>query len=263
MAFSFEYWYVFPAAVFVAIVANASGFSGGVLFQPFFNFVLQLPLGQSIATGIATETFGMSSGAYRYHRMRQIDRKAVTKTLPAIIVGVFAGLFIFCYAPSALLRLIVGLVVAAIAIRQLVFVGRRRVGVHLTANLIALGRRRWTSFMAGVFSASTGTGVAELHQPLFEQTGGLRTKRANATAIAVEAIADWTITLVNLTLGNLRFDVLVFSVSGVLLGAQVGAIISPYMPDRLLKTIFSLCVLSIGLVYVVTSLKSLTFSFGH
>lgn len=254
MEFSFQYWYVFPAAVFVAIVANASGFSGGVLFQPFFNFVLQLPMGQSIATGIATETMGMSSGAYRYHRMKQIDRKAVIKTLPPIIAGVFAGLFIFCYAPRLLLRMIVGLVVAAVAIRQLVFISRRRVGVHRNANLLAIGRRRPTSFIAGVFSACTGTGVAELHQPLFEQTGGLRTKCANATAIAVEAIADWTITLVNLSLGNLRFDVLIFSVSGVLLGAQIGAMISPYVPDRLLKTIFSLCVLSIGFFYVITSL---------
>ena len=255
MEFSLDYWYVFPSAVFVAIVANASGFSGGVLFQPFFNFVLQLPLGQSIATGIATETMGMSSGAYRYHRMKQIDKKAVTKTLPAIIVGVFAGIFIFCYAPRLLLRMIVGVVVAAIAIRQLLFVSQHRVGVYRNTNLVALGRRRWTSFIAGVFSACTGTGVAELHQPLFEQTGGLRTKSANATAIAVEAIADWTITLVNLSLGNLRFDVLVFSVSGVLIGAQLGAAISPYVPDRLLKTIFSLCVLSIGLIYIITSLK--------
>ena len=260
--FSLEYWYVFPAAVFVATIANASGFSGGVLFQPFFNFVLHLPMGQSIATGIATETIGMSSGAYRYQRMKQIDWKAVMKTLPPIIVGVFAGLFIFCYAPRLLLRMIVGLVVAAIAIRQLVFVSQRSLGIHRHANLAALGRRRSTSFVAGVFSACTGTGVAELHQPLFEQTGGLRTKSANATAIAVEAIADWTITLVNLSLGNLRFDVLVFSVSGVLLGAQLGAVISPCVPDRLLKTVFSLCVLSIGLIYVITSLKSFLWGFN-
>ena len=73
----------------------------------------------------------------------------------------------------------------------------------------------------------------------------------------MEAIADWTITLVNLSLGNLRFDVLVFSVSGVLIGAQVGAAISPYVPDRLLKTVFSLCVLSIGFVYIITSLNML------
>ena len=39
---SFEYWYVFPVAIVVAILANASGFSGGVLFQPFFNFILKV-----------------------------------------------------------------------------------------------------------------------------------------------------------------------------------------------------------------------------
>jgi uncharacterized membrane protein YfcA len=73
---NWDYWYVFPFAILVAVTANASGFSGGVLFQPFFNFVLDLPMAQSIATGIATETVGMSSGAHRYVRMRQIDTQA-------------------------------------------------------------------------------------------------------------------------------------------------------------------------------------------
>lgn len=65
----------------MAVTANASGFSGGVLFQPFFNFVLGLPIEQSIATGIATETVGMSSGAYRYARMRKVDTAAVREQL--------------------------------------------------------------------------------------------------------------------------------------------------------------------------------------
>ena len=253
---SLEYWYVFPCAVLVAVVANASGFSGGVLFQPFFNFVLQLPLGQSIATGIATETVGMSSGAYRYRRMKQIDGAALKSLLPAVAVGVLAGLFIFSRAPQSWLRLVVGLVVGGVALYQLFNVRRGRLGTHFSASLAALRRHRWRSFVAGTFSACTGTGVAELHQPLLEQTGGLATKRANATAIAIEAIADWGITLVNLTLGNLRFDVLVFSVGGVLIGAQLGARLSPYLPDRLLKTTFALCVLGIGLVYVVTALRA-------
>jgi uncharacterized membrane protein YfcA len=175
--------------------------------------------------------------------------------LPAVAVGVLAGLFIFARAPQSWLRLVVGLVVGGVALYQLLNVRRGRLGTRFSASLAALSRHRWRSFVAGTFSACTGTGVAELHQPLLEQTGGLATKRANATAIAIEAIADWGITLVNLTLGNLRFDVLVFSVGGVLIGAQLGARLSPYLPDRLLKTTFALCVLGIGLVYVVTALR--------
>ena len=63
---SFEYWYMFPVAVVIAILANSSGFSGGVLFQPIFNLFLQLPIQASVATGIATETVGMTSGTIRY-----------------------------------------------------------------------------------------------------------------------------------------------------------------------------------------------------
>lgn len=181
MSFSWDYWYVFPYAIFVATVANASGFSGAVLFQPFFNFVLKLPIANSIATGVATETI----------------------------------------------------------------------------NLPQLRRWSWVGLFSGLFSACTGTGVAEMNQPLLEQQGELATKRANATAILLEAIADWAITVVNLKLGNLRLDILIFSTSGVILGAQVGAALSPYLPDRLLKSVFAVAILFIGAVYTVTVVQKI------
>jgi uncharacterized membrane protein YfcA len=136
-----EYWYVFPYAVVVAIIANASGFSGGVLFQPFFNFALELPIGQSIATGVATETIGMSSGASRYFRMGKIDLAAARQMLPAVLVGVVLGLTVFTCAPRDVLRMLVGLVIGSIAIYQLYNAGRKRFGTRRTADLGALGRR--------------------------------------------------------------------------------------------------------------------------
>lgn len=256
-ALSLDYWFVFPVAILVALIANASGFSGGVLFQPFFNFVLCLPMGHSIATGIATETIGMSSGASRYLLMKQIDAAAVKTLLPAVAAGVLAGLFVFSRAPGEYLRLIVGLVVGAVAVHQLLLSWRGRLGIRHEVNLEALRRHRWRAFVAGAFSACTGTGVAELHQPLLEHQGGLATRRANATAIALEALADWGITLANLSFGNLRFDVLVFSASGALIGAQLGAWLSPRLPARALKTAFALSVLGIGAVYTLTALKTL------
>jgi uncharacterized membrane protein YfcA len=254
---NWEYWYVFPYAVVVATIANASGFSGSVLFQPFFNFILRLPIGSSIATGVATETIGMSSGAYRYFRMRKIDLAAAKVLLPGALIGVGLGLLVFTSAPRDILRLMVGLVIGSIAIAQLYNAGRKCFGTSPTADLAVLRQHRWIGFWAGCFSACTGTGVAEMHQPLLEHRSGLATKRANATAILLEALADWSITVVNLSLGNLRLDILIFSGTGVLIGAQLGALWSPYLPDRLLKVAFSLCVLGIAAVYVVTSLHGL------
>jgi uncharacterized membrane protein YfcA len=243
----FSYWYVFPVAVLVSVIANASGFSGSVLFQPFFNFVLRVPLSQSIAKGIATETIGMSSGAYRYFKMGMVDWRAVLKVLPFVVVGVVSGIFVFIKLQIGL-RLIVGVVIFGIASYQLYLAwrGEREGKGQLTSNF-----NRLRQYCAGVFSACTGTGVAEMHQPMLESVG-LNTKNANATAIMVEALADWGITVVNLSIGNLRYDILLFSVSGVMLGAQLGAIISPRLPSALLKCVFGLSVSAIGLIYVFT-----------
>jgi uncharacterized membrane protein YfcA len=254
-----SYWYVFPFAIGVSTIANASGFSGAVLFQPFFNFVLRLPLPQSIATGVATEAIGMTSGASRYLFMRKVDLPAAKVMVPRALIGVAIGLLVFVYAPRNLLRVIVGLVVGGIALHQLRLVSERHFGQRTVADLPALRRPTLApvSMLAGAFSAATGTGVAEMHQPLLEGRGGLTTKRANATAIFIEAIADLTITVTNLSLGNLRPEILLFSVSGVLVGAQLGAAWSPRLPDLLLKTAFALCVLFISLIYATTGLYGL------
>lgn len=252
-----SYWYVFPVAVLVATLANSSGFSGSVLFQPFFNLVLQLPVAQSIANGVATETVGMSSGGVRYLFMRQVDLRAWLTVVLPVGGGVVIGLFLFLRLPGDWLRLVVGLVVGTIAIYKLVEVVGRVKGIRASADRSALRRRFWVSAVAGSFSATTGTGVAEIHQPLLERRGGLETRRANATAIAIEAAACWCITGANLSWGNLRPEILVFSTTGVLLGAQLGAWSSQYLPVRPLKLIFAVAVLGIAVVYVVTFISRL------
>jgi uncharacterized membrane protein YfcA len=251
-----EYWYIFPLAICVCILCNASGFSGSVLFQPFFNFILQVPIAQSVATGIATETIGMSSGAFRYWRMgNKIDIKAVKKVFPYVYAGIVAGIFLFVFLPKLWLRLAVGCSIFSIASYQLYLAYLGKFGVNDRADLSVLGSpiSHIKSFLAGVSSASTGTGVAEIHQPMFEHDAGLATKKANATAILIEALGNWFITLLNIKLGNINYEILIFSASGVLIGGQIGPLISNYISDRILKVIFGISVSCIGLIYIITS----------
>jgi|TARA_Y100000033_G_scaffold3262_1_gene2837 uncharacterized membrane protein YfcA len=245
-----EYWYIFPISVCIAIVANASGFSGSVLFQPIFNFFLQIPIESSIATGIATETIGMSSGAYRYYRMGKVNMKLVIKVLPFVIIGIIWGVFVFITLPKLILRLVVGAVIFSIASKQL-FIALK--GNYLIKEKKDISCTIPEQVFAGVASASTGTGMAEIHQPIFEHEIGLETKKANASAIMVEALGNWLISFFNLSVGNIRFDILIFSSVGVLIGSQIGAIISPYLPDRILKIVFGVSVSIIGLIYIITS----------
>lgn len=250
---SFEYWYVFPYAIFVCILATSSGFSGAVLFQPFFYFFLKIPISASIATGIATETIGMSGAAYRYAKMNYHDFKAWRTLIPWTLAGVILGFIFFVKMPSPFLKGAVGVSMILVGLVQFVSLNRK-----LSHYFDHQSLKKWGFFSAfsGAFSATTGTGVAELNQPLIEHVGQVPTKRANATAILLEANADWLITLLNIQLGNINYEILIFSVSGVLIGSQIGPRIAPYLPDRQLKIIFSTAVTLIGVFYLYTILKT-------
>ncbi|HPJ43153.1 MAG TPA: sulfite exporter TauE/SafE family protein, partial [Spirochaetota bacterium] len=99
-------------------------------------------------------------------------------------------------------------------------------------------------------SASTGTGVCELSQPLLEKGLNVKTKRANATAILVEATADWIITILNLQAGLIMWELWIFTGSGVLIGGQIGPYVARFLPVRLIKIVFSVSVIIIGIFYL-------------
>jgi uncharacterized membrane protein YfcA len=251
-----EYWYVFPYAICVCIFATSSGFSGAVLFQPFFYFVLKIPVASSIATGIATETIGMSGAAYQYQKMKFHNYDVIKILLPWSIIGVIFGYYFFTKLPAPPLKGLVGLSMVGVSIVQFISLGWK------SSNTNIQKLKRWSpvSLLAGAFSATTGTGVAELNQPLIEHIGKIPTKRANATAIFLEAISDILITILNLKFGNIRFDILVFSVSGVLIGSQIGPRLAPLLPDRILKIVFATGVGLIGIFYIWNYFKTLTIS---
>lgn len=256
----FQYWYIFPVALSVAILCNASGFSGSVLFQPFFNFVLGVPIAQSVATGIATETIGMCSGAFRYWKMgNKIDFKSVKIVFPYVYIGIFVGIFLFSLASKLWLRLLVGSTIFSIASYQfyLLYINNKTENNIRNLNALKKLKSRIKQFFSGVFSASTGTGIAEIHQPMFEHDANLSIKKANASAILIEALGNLLITLLNIKLNNINYNILIFSGTGVLIGGQIGPLLSNYIDDKILKIFFSISVSIIGLIYIFTSIQKI------
>ncbi len=247
---NFEYWYVFPYAIFVCVFATASGFSGAVLFQPFFYFVLNIPIPASIATGIATETIGMSGGAYQYYRQKQHEFGLIKKLYPFTLIGVIVGFYFFLKISTPELKIFIGLVMIFISILQIM-----SLKIHFSQIKHLKYIAPIITFVSGIFSISTGTGVAEMNQPLLEHGYKIGTRKANATAILLEALADWPITFLNLSLGLIRWDILIYSVAGVLIGSQIGPRIANHLPEKLLKFVFSVGIFFIGVFYIWRNFK--------
>jgi uncharacterized membrane protein YfcA len=250
MSFSWEYWYMFPVAVVISSLANSSGFSGGVLFQPVYNLLLEIPIQNAVATGIATETIGMTSGALRYLWYKMIELPIGFTMIMLTIPGIVLGNHVMMVINGDLLKLILGFVIIGIATMQLFGAVMKYYGTKENVPIEDIYGYMWVPPIAGFFSASTGTGVCELGQPLLEKGLHIKTRRANATAILVEATADWIITILNIHAGFIMIDIWIFAGLGVLVGGQIGPYISRYLPERLLKIIFSLSVMVIGVFYI-------------
>ncbi len=239
-----------PISILIAILANSSGFSGGVLFQPIFNLVFNIPIQNAIATGIATETVGMTSGALRYIFLKMVELPIgftmIMLTIPGVILGNFALLVI----NSDFLILVLGLIIFGIATMQLINAFKRSFGKKEKIPIEEIYRYMWIPPIGGFFSAATGTGICELAQPVLEKGMDMKTKRANATAILVEATGDWAITILNLHAGLIIWEIWIFAGIGVMIGGQIGPYLSKYLPDKAVKIIFSVSVVIIGLFYI-------------
>ncbi len=247
---SLQYWYMFPISVVIAILANSSGFSGGVLFQPIYNLFLSIPIQRAVATGIATETVGMTSGALRYIFYRQTDLSVgfimIMLTIPGVVVGNHALIII----NGNLLKFILGFILFGLASMQLMGAIQKSFGNRDTIPVEDVYGYMWVPPLGGFFSATTGTGICEMQQPLLEKSLKLKTKKANATAILVEATADWVITILNLHAGLIMWDLWFFTGTGVIIGGQIGPYISKYLPERLVKMVFSIAVIVIACFYI-------------
>lgn len=249
---NFDYWFMFPISLVIAILANSSGFSGGVLFQPIYNLFLNVPIAPSVATGIATETVGMSSGALRYFKQKKVEREVGLVLVMLTIPGVVLGTHIILVIDANILRFFLGLVILTIAYIQIASVAQNKYGNRENIPVEDVYPYMWVPIVGGLFSSTTGTGICETSQPLLERGLKAKTRRANATAIWAEAMGDWIITILNLQAGLIMWDMLIFTGTGVIIGGQIGPMVAKYLPEKALKIFFSIAVIIIGIFYITT-----------
>lgn len=245
-----EYWYMLPISIVIAVLANSSGFSGGVLFQPIYNLGLGIPIQTSVATGIATEAVGMTSGAirYLYYKMVELPIAAtmIMLTIPGIVVGNHALMII----NGDLLKLILGVIILGVASMQMYYAVKNFFGHRENIPIEDIYGFMWVPPIGGFFSSTTGTGVCELSQPLLERGLKVKPKRANATAILVEASADWILTILNWHAGFIEWGLWIPTAIGVIIGGQIGPYVSRFLPDRLVKFIFAAAIMIVAVFYI-------------
>ncbi len=273
---TFDYWFLFPVAVLVATTAMASGVGGATFFAPIFLLGLRLPPEVAIGTGLITEVFGFASGVTAYSRKRLIDYRLgcslLVATVPAAVLGTWLGgvldadflktvlgMGLFAVALSFLRSPESGDVGKADATIQAEYGGDKSETCLVTAEgeeirytVCNRNEGRFIAGIGGLFVGLISTGLGELNGYFLLQRCKVPSKVSVATSVFVVAVTA----VVAATGHLLRFvqvggdsldtvlSIVVFTVPGVILGAQLGASlasrISQHVLERTLGVLFVL-----------------------
>ena len=273
---TFEFWFMFPAALVISTLAMASGIGGATFFAPLFILALRLPPEVAIGTALVTELFGFGSGLLAYGRQRVIDYKLgllmLAATIPLAILGtVLAGVI-----DPQILKVVLGVGLAAVAISFLHSPHEEEVAVLnevatdfakksddadcITARdgeriCYRVDRKipgMITAGIGGLFVGMISTGLGELNDYFLLRRCKVPSRVGVSTSVFVIAVT----VLVASGSHVVRFvqagpdtllqvaSIVIFTVPGVLIGGQVGPAIAKKIPDRAME-------LSLGILFVI------------
>ncbi|NOZ61371.1 MAG: sulfite exporter TauE/SafE family protein [Calditrichaeota bacterium] len=279
---TFEYWYVFPVSILFATIAMASGVGGATFFSPFFMLGLGLSPEIAIGTGLITEVFGFASGLYAYAYKKLIDYKLglalLMVTVPMALVGTWAASAI----EPDILKAILGVGLFGVAasflkspdaheierLDKLITVdfGEQKAETCLVTRknekicytVCNKTQGRMISGIGGLFVGMISTGLGELNSYFLLQRCRVPSAVSVATSVFVVAITALSASIGHFykftTLGaptlNIVLSVVIFTVPGVILGAQLGSFLSRKIPQVVFEK-------GLGILFIIVAALTL------
>lgn len=255
---SFQYWYMLPVSILVATVAMASGVGGATFFAPILMIGLGLPPEVAIGIGLITEVFGFASGLFAYARKRLIDYHLALKLLVVTIPLALVGSWLAGYIQPDFLKIILGVGLFAVALSFLRAPEQKDVvrmddaideeygGEKAETSLIAAdgeeirytvcntGEGRLIAGTGGLFVGMISTGLGELNGYFLLQRCRVPSRVAVATSVFIVALTALSAAVGHLyqfiqtgsEVMSLVLSIVIFTVPGVIIGGQLGPLVS-------------------------------------
>jgi uncharacterized membrane protein YfcA len=271
-----DYWFLGPIAVVISTIAMASGVEGATFFTPVFIIILGLPTDVAVGTGLITEVFGFSSGLLAYVRRGLIDYRLGRTLLWVTIPAALGGTVLAQIIPGSVLKGVLGLGLVAIALSflrpssvPLAVIGigsaeprddqrqlTARTGEVFCYTPPNLTAGRGFSILGALFLGMVSTGLGQLNGYFLIQRSRMPAQVAIATSVFMVAITA----LVASVGHGIQFarsggetlatvlSLVIFTVPGVLLGAQIGSWLASRLPHHWLERAMGILFLAVGAI---------------
>jgi len=241
-----QYLWLIPLGFVIGAYGTLIGAGGGFVLMPLL-LLLYPDQSPEIITSIslAVVFFNALSGSWAYARTKRIDYKSGLLFAIASIPGAILGALSTAYIPRRLFNAVFGVLMIAASVILLLYpsraketIGNRR-SYHIARSLVEKDGSVHTfsynprvgvglSFFVGYISSLLGIGGGIIHVPLLVHLLNFPVHIATATSHFILAIMALTGTVVHIVTGSFSHGVrrTITLAVGVLLGAQVGALLS-------------------------------------
>ena len=226
------YFFLFPLAVIIAILAMSAGISGTNFWIPVYIIWLDFDTKTAFWLGLLTRTFGFGPGVIRHLRQKTVNRYIVKEYMKITVPTAIFGTLLVPFAPVGLLLLLFASFIlgyGSYLIYSYWLYHKGKIPEELvTHNRICWERAAVAGFMKGLIV----TGLGKLISPCIMEHKNIRSPaEAVGTMVTIIFIVNLIAFLFRLTPDFipvlveqkiLIFDTMLWVAPGVVLGGQLG-----------------------------------------
>ena len=273
----FQFWWMFPVAFCVCLIATSSSVEGAVFFTPIFILLFPIIAGvhivpvEAIFIALSTELFGFGSALTGYLRRGLTDIAVAKKVLLISIPVAMAFGFVSHIVPDTFILTLLGLIMLVLSGMMLYsfFHGNHEnteeaSGSGPPIRVDALGRPYWYKYRHGPFGVAwsalggvlvglTGIGIGELSTTILIVRNKLPVRVAIATGVMIVALTVFPATLVHALVFstgelNVHWNILFMTIPAVACGGQVSPFINNRVAGEKMKAFLALVFILVGIL---------------
>ena len=251
----------------VGAIGTLIGAGGGFILVPVLLLLYPGAKPELITSiSLAVVFLNATSGSVAYARMKRIDYKSALVFAVATMPGAIIGAISTGYIPRHLFNLILSILLFAISLilflqpRQNILTGinKRRHIVHRTVTERSNAQHHYSfnnvlgialSFIVGFISSLLGIGGGIIHVPVLNQLLNFPIHIATATSHLILACMALAGTVVHIIQGNFKdgWTTTLFIGIGVIIGAQIGAILSDKIKGSIIVRTLAIALLLVSI----------------
>ncbi len=245
-------WVFIPVGFAGAVLGNISAVGGGIVFIPVMIFVFHLPGLDALIIALASQSWGMTSGAVGWLQKRVVPLRALKLTVPGLLFG--SAISSLLIHPSGLLvKLLFGPVSITLGVLTIILSRRSRNSAVLSEIPEKAAVPLFLiSLVGGLITGWVAIGEGELVAALLMLAYGVNVTSCIGLGVVLLSINSIYLTLIHwILLNGIPWNIAVFTGLGCVFGARLAPYLSRRSNPMVLKTIFAVIAISDGVLFIV------------